>query len=155
WWNPPNDGQTSDEFDQMPVLRASTVYCQSEELELADAPLDDDVCGDEVELERLYDGLRSGRWMIVSGERVDIPGTSGVRACELVMLAGVSQRVKLLESGDDGEPAEPLPGDSLHTFVTFAEPLAYCYRRDSVVLHGNVAHATHGETRGEVLGGGD
>jgi hypothetical protein len=158
WWRPPNDGQTGPEWDQMDVLRATTVFCQSERLDLADAPIGDDVCGGEVELERLYDGLRSGRWMILSGERVDIPGTSGVRACELVMLAGVSQRVKLVETVDDegGESEQqPLAGDSLHTFVTFAEPLAYCYRRDSVVLHGNVVHATHGETRDEVLGAGD
>lgn len=157
WWHPPNDGQHGSDWDQFDVLRATTVFCRSEQLDLADAPIEDDVCEGEVELERLYDGLRSGRWMILSGERVDIPGTSGVRACELVMLAGVSQRVKLVETIDDegGVSEQPLAGDSLHTFVTFTEPPAYCYRRDSVVLHGNVVHATHGETRSEVLGAGD
>ena len=153
WWAPVTSAEESgDHFD---VLRATTVFCQSEELHLADAPITQDVCGGEVELDRLYDGLRSGRWMILSGERADIPGTSGVQASELVMLAGVSQRVQLTAGtgGDDGPG--PLPGDSLHTFVTFASPLAYCYRRGSIVLNGNVVHTTHGETRAEVLGAGD
>jgi len=72
------------------------------------------------------------------------------------MLAEVAQRVKLTAAiGKKGLSDQPLPGDSLHTFVTFASPPAYCYRRGSVVLNGNVVHATHGETRAEVLGAGD
>jgi hypothetical protein len=156
WWSPPNDDETSDKFDQFDILRAATVHCGSELLPLAEAPIATDVCDVEVELDGLYDGLRSGRWMVLAGERSDVPGTSGVRAAELVMLAGVSQRVRTVPAGEEsGSEEEPLPGDALHTFVTFAEPLAYCYRRQSVVLHGNVVHATHGETRTEVLGGGD
>jgi hypothetical protein len=153
WWDP---AATEEPGDHIGVLRATTVFCQSEELPLADAPIGDDVCAGELELDRLYDGLRSGRWMILSGERADIPGTSGVPASELVMLAEVAQRVKLTAAtGKKGLSDQPLPGDSLHTFVTFASPPAYCYRRGSVVLNGNVVHATHGETRAEVLGAGD
>ena len=155
WWKPPDDGQHGAEWDQMDVLRAATVFCQSEELPLADVPITDDVCAGELELDRLYDGLRTGRWMILSGERADIPETSGVQASELVMLAGVSQRVNLTAAADGRDVPRPLPGDSLHTFVTFASPLAYCYRRGSITLNGNVVHATHGETRAEVLGAGD
>jgi predicted phage baseplate assembly protein len=33
--------------------------------------------------------------------------------------------------------------------------LAYRYKRDTVVIHGNVARATHGETRTETLGSGN
>ncbi|HEX7956816.1 MAG TPA: putative baseplate assembly protein, partial [Pyrinomonadaceae bacterium] len=36
-----------------------------------------------------------------------------------------------------------------------ATPLAYCYKRDTVRIYGNVVRATHGETRNEVLGSGD
>jgi hypothetical protein len=39
----------------------------------------------------LYDGLDSGRWIIVSGERTDIPNTTGVTASELVMVSSVVQ----------------------------------------------------------------
>lgn len=157
WWNPPNDGQEGDEWDQFDVLRGTTMHCQSEQLPLADAPIADDVCGTELELDGLYEGLRSGRWLVISGERVDVPGTTGVRASELLMLSGVSQRVQTVPGlGPQDQPADqPLPGDQLHTFLTIATPLAYCYRRDTVVLNANVVHATNGETREEVLGGGD
>jgi hypothetical protein len=73
------------------LLRSTIVYAQTEELELAEEPLDNDIEGSKIELAQLYDGLDAGRWIIVSGERTDIPNTSGVRASELVMVAGVSQ----------------------------------------------------------------
>jgi predicted phage baseplate assembly protein len=36
-----------------------------------------------------------------------------------------------------------------------AEKLQYCFKRDTVTIYGNVAKATHGETRQEILGSGD
>ena len=45
--------------------------------------------GNTIELDELYTGLDSGRWLIISGERTDIPNVSGVPATELVMLGGV------------------------------------------------------------------
>jgi predicted phage baseplate assembly protein len=56
--------------------------------------------------------------------------------------------------GNDGAPT-PLPGDKTHTFIKLAEQLAYCFKRDTVEIHGNVITATHGETRTESLGSGD
>ena len=73
------------------LLRSTVVYAQSEELDLAEEPLDLDVEGDTLELAQLYDGLDSGRWIIVSGERTDIPNTTGVTANELVMVSSVTQ----------------------------------------------------------------
>jgi hypothetical protein len=72
------------------AIRQTAVYAQSEELTLADAPIEDEVFGNTIELDDLYDGLKPGRWLIVSGNRSDVPGTS-VPASELVMLAGVTQ----------------------------------------------------------------
>jgi hypothetical protein len=72
-------------------LRQTTVWAQSELLDLADEPIENDVEGDSVELASLYPGLESGRFVIVSGERTDIPHTTGVTASELVMIAGVAQ----------------------------------------------------------------
>jgi predicted phage baseplate assembly protein len=63
---------------------------------------------------------------------------------ELVMLAGSEQ-------GFDKDS----PGDTNRTTIRLAADLAYCYRRDTVVIYGNVVKATHGETRKEVLGAGD
>jgi predicted phage baseplate assembly protein len=137
WWNPATE-------DTMDKLRNTTVYAQSEELVLGPAPYTADVQGDLIELGKVYDGLSSGRWLIVFGERTDVQGTSGVKAGELVMLAGVEQKF-----------TKALPDDKNHTFITLANKLAYRYKRDTVVIFGNVVKATHGETRNEVLGSGD
>lgn len=73
------------------VLHGTVVYTQAEPLKLAEEPLDRDVAGTSIELDELYAGLNSGRWLIVSGERTDIPNVTGVVASELVMLAGATQ----------------------------------------------------------------
>jgi predicted phage baseplate assembly protein len=51
--------------------------------------------------------------------------------------------------------AEPTVRAAPYTQITLTAPLRYRYRRGSVVVRGNVAHATNGETRDEVLGSGD
>lgn len=142
WWKPEGRGAP----DTMVNLRASAAYVQEEALELAQEPITDNVQGAELELGGLYDGLTAGRWVIVTGERADL-GTDGVQGAELLMLAAVAHTGR----GDDGTI---LAGEERHTFLTFAQPLAYSYKRDTVAVYGNVAHATHGETRQEVLGAG-
>jgi len=160
--------------DDFQIIRRTAVYAQSEELALAEEPIEDDLCqGDTnwIELDSLYADLKSGRWSIVSGERADIkipdPNDSakqvsvpGIKASELVMLTDVIQDV----STEDGEPSSKitqgksdiqLPEEKRHTFIRFAKPLSYCYRRDTLIIHGNVVKATHGETRNETLGNGD
>lgn len=155
------DKQWLDGNDLAPV-RQTLVYCESEELVLADEPIEDPVCGDadeSIEFDELYSGLQSGRWLIVSGERDDIlDGTGnkvrGVKSAELVMLAEVTQKfVELPAAGGYGPGG--LPGDQTHTFIKLAKKLEFCYRRDSVTIYGNVVKATHGDTRKETLGGGD
>jgi len=140
------------------TLRQTVVYTRAEELELAQEPILQPVCGgtdDLIELDGFYEGLEAGRWVIVSGER-EIDGTSGVRFSELSMLSTVSQsvRMQLQQSSQDGDIA-PLRGDKTHTFIKLAERLAYCFKRDTVKIYGNVVLATHGETRTESLGSGD
>lgn len=169
--------------DDFKVVRRSSIFVESEQLELAEEPIDpveEAVCGASVELGVLVSGLEAGRWMIVTGERVDVSqkretppqpastvgGTvgangkngdgngngdkkdeeiiGGLKAAELVMLSGVEQSY---------DPK--LAGDRTHTTLFFATPLAYCYKRDTVRIYGNVVRATHGETRTEVLGSGD
>lgn len=141
WWDTPtNRGKGLTMAD----IRSAIVYAQSEPLTLAEAPIFDDIAGNSIETGRLYDGLEAGRWVIVAGERTDIADTSGVRAVELVMLAGVEQK------------ADPLlPGDKTHTALILENDLAYAYRRASVKIYGNVVKATNGETRNEVMGSGD
>lgn len=122
-------------------LRGITIYAQGEALDLAEEPLTSEpVCGQTIELGTIYEGLKAGRWLIVSGDRVDVPNT---KVSELVMLAGV-QNV---------EPNPP--GSKPYSTLTLSTKLAYVYKRDTVKIYGNVVKATHGETRVEVLGSGD
>jgi predicted phage baseplate assembly protein len=112
--------------------RDTVVFAQSETLEIAEYPLVDPVQGDEVLLDRRVDDLAVGRTLIFSGEDVE----SGEPR---------SEPATLLEAVlEDGLTRLRLTGD-----------LAYSYRRDTLTIHANVAHATHGESRQEVLGSGD
>jgi predicted phage baseplate assembly protein len=135
WWA----AQESD----FPIIRGSVVYAQSELLPLALAPRSDPIPETsgglhQITLDGVYEPLPSGRWLIISGERADLPG---VRESKLVMLA----------SAEEIE----IPGASYHTRLTLANQLRYSYKRDTVTIYGNVVRATHGERREEVLGSGD
>jgi Baseplate J-like protein len=149
-------------------LRITTVFAQPEELEMAEEPITEAICGGVtqlLELDGLYEGLESGRWVVVSGER-EIGGTSGVRFSELAMLASVTQGVGTQVSNSAGtgigslsgganSPIRILAGDKTRTFIKLGTELAYCFKRDTVSIYGNIVRATHGETRREALGSGD
>jgi hypothetical protein len=145
-------------LDAQLLIRGTQVYAQSELLPLAEDPIVNDI-GDacpnadhEIELDGLYDGLKPGRWLIIAGQRADVDGINTTPAAELAMLAVVRHGIKQIASTHG--PIN-LPGDKIHTFIKLAQPLAYCYRRGSVTLYANVVRANHGETRREMLGGGD
>ncbi|MGW1375390.1 putative baseplate assembly protein [Streptomyces sp. NPDC002446] len=134
-----------DEHDVvLSAIRDTTVYAGGEALRTADEPLGEDVHGNELELAELHDGLQPGRRLLVSGERTDLPGSAGLRATELAVIAAVDQRL---------DP--DLPGDHVHTVLTLTADLAHRYRRDTVRIQGNVVPATHGESRDEPIGSGD
>jgi Baseplate J-like protein len=136
-------------FKDRRLLRETAVYAAAEPLELTPEVLESPVGGDdEIELDGLYRGLNTGRFIVLEGERDDLTATQ-LRDAELGMVAGVEHR---LASTPDGTP---WPDDTLHTFVKLAAPLQFRFRRDSLQIYGNVARATHGETRTEVLGDGD
>ena len=99
----PSQGEFSDDRTTSRFLRGTVVYAQSETLDLTDEPLDTDVEGDTIDLDDVYSGLQSGQWIVVSGERTDIPDTTGVTASELVMISGVKQGTGAPDSAD------PLP----------------------------------------------
>jgi predicted phage baseplate assembly protein len=126
------------------AIRDAVIRTRGVALDLATEPVPDDVGGGSLELSELEVGLQSGRWIVVEGERTDIPGTTGVQAAELSMIAAVRQEV-------DAE----LPGDRVHTVLTLAADLAYTYRRDTVKVYGNVIPATQGAGRDEAIGSGD
>ncbi|MFA7752841.1 putative baseplate assembly protein [Streptomyces sp. NRRL B-2790] len=134
-----------DEFDVLlSHIRDTTVQAAGEPLRPADEPLGEDVHGNEIELAELYDGLRPGRTLIVSGARADVPGTAGVTATEVVTIAAADPAV---------DPR--LPGDHVHTRLVLTTDLIHRYRRATVRILGNVVEATHGESREEAIGSGD
>jgi hypothetical protein len=253
----PSQGEFSNDLSTSLFLRGTLVYAQAEALDLTDEPLDTDVKGDTIDLDDVYSGLQSGQWIVVSGERTDIPDTAGIIANELVMIAAVKQgtsapdaadplpsnlipfqagayttdanangdrlvvgflrdkntpqnitpakfanqlyrdQIQLapglyvnayVPSGDelkgnfsdfagllvDPQTGTPLSGgkidptrmasgifawristQSVHTILTLANNLAYSYDTPTVSINANVVNATHGQSTGEVLGGGD
>jgi hypothetical protein len=138
--------------DDFQIIRRTVVYAQSERLDLAEEPVEEAICdgaSEPIVLDGVYSDLKSGRWVIVSGERDDIEDAAGakvpgVNSSELAMLSEVVHQF----NGD-------LPGDTNHTRVKLAEKLAYCYKRETVAIYANVVKAAHGETRRETLGSGD
>jgi predicted phage baseplate assembly protein len=124
-------GENLDRFRER--LRDTRVFLEPEELEIAETPITDPVAGRSVTLDRrVGDDLPARRALILTGEDL----ASGEQTGEVIDLRG-------------SEPDEHL------TRLVFDRELAHAYRRDSVAIKANVARATHGETRQEVLGSGD
>jgi hypothetical protein len=150
------DGRSSDpEKVVADDFRATAVFAQSEPLALAEVPVSEDVSGDTIALDGFYPGLHPLRRILVTGERTDVKtrdaSLTSVPGTELVMITTVEHR---LDQAADGTVQATL--GTLHTRITVTAPgLAYTYRPETVRLFGNVAHATHGESRAEVLGSGD
>jgi predicted phage baseplate assembly protein len=120
-------------------MRETTVYGQSEQLPLAAVPLADNIAGDRVVLDKYYPGLAKGQLVVLSGERADLNGVPGSEVRELA------------DALADGT----LEAGRLFTVLVFTQPLSYTYKPETVTINANVVAATHGESKAEVLGGGD
>lgn len=118
-------------------IRGTSVYARPEQLALADVVDPSSVGLAAIELDGLVSGLLPGRRVVVAGPSAADPGLAlthetTLSKVEHELVAGGTTRITL---------TDPLPG-----YV----------RRDGAVVHGNVAAATHGQTRMlEVLGSGD
>lgn len=124
-------------FAQDLPTRLTTVLIQSEELALAEQPVDPRLAAPaaELHLTGLAEWLAAGQLLAVSGE---LWGESGATGAEVVVLERVEPR--------DG-------GAVLHLA---RGGLTKSYVRATVTINTNVVLATHGETvAGEVLGSGD
>jgi hypothetical protein len=182
--------------------RTSVVLADSQQLELAEAPLTEPVQGDAIELAGPVTALPPGRALLVSGRRpllrvaeevwslaLALPGGGSValHPGDLLTVTGPSTdhtdgtRTWPAQLGEqagtvlvaDGEvefppaPAdaevvtelaavgEPAAADPTVTSIALAARLAGAYDRGSLLVAANVAGASHGETRAEVLGSGD
>lgn len=183
------------------ALRQTIVYGQSEQLQIAEAPLTDPVQGDEIELLEPTPRLTAGRALVVSGKRARVavrdgvtglvlagsttvglnpgdvlealapfvPQPDGSRIWTLDNLRGMRGTVQapadafvlapvpadaemLFESAQTGPP---LTEDDQQTTLKLAGSLANAYDRETLQVAANVAAATHGESKADVLGSGD
>jgi predicted phage baseplate assembly protein len=157
WWEPFRS-------DITPIRRA-LVYAQPEPLVLVGEPLSQPISGSTIDLDRVVEDLPADRLLIIEGQQ-DLPGTTGSHVAELVRVAATSTSLttrpvaRRLEAprapgGELEVPPEPPGRARPYTTITLTAPLRHRYRRATVVIHGNVVHATHGETRDEILGSGD
>jgi len=70
-----NQSWIDPERDHFDIIRGTTVFAESEQLELAEEPIDplvEAVSGNQIELAGVVDGLEPGRWLVITGERADI-----------------------------------------------------------------------------------
>jgi hypothetical protein len=125
-------------------LRDTTVYLDAEELELAPLPITREVggagmnaqgeqLGSSLRLDGPWLGLVAGRRVLLAGERADLPG---VTAAEVLRIESST-----LDGG--------------RTVLRFQAGPVGRYVRGTVTINANLAAATHGEHRDEVLGSGD
>lgn len=166
WWSPKAKEGSEDRIDITPIRR-TLVYAQPEPLVLVGEPLSLPVEGETIDLDSLVSELPPGRLLIVEGEVFE-PGVAGMRASELVRVAATttSYRDPLLSRRlyapwlketkvVEFTPREPATWARAHTTIALTRALEHRYHRGTVLIRGNIAHATHGETRDEVLGSGD
>ncbi|HMG04797.1 MAG TPA: baseplate J/gp47 family protein, partial [Chthoniobacterales bacterium] len=122
------------------LVRNTIAYVKSEKLELAALPVSDVIKArtTALELDEMVVGLQPGQLVVLTGEQKDAPG---VIRQELLALSEIIHF--------DGR-----------TTILFQEQsagagLLCSYLRKTVKINANVARATHGETKREVLGSGD
>jgi len=126
-------------------LRETVVFAKSEYLKMAEHPVTEDVRinSNSVPLSGKVEGLVSGRLLVITGTDTE----TGEPASEVV---------RLVETIEENEAASDGSGDTgVYTKLIFTPPLQHSYRRESLSINANVARATHGETKTEVLGSGD
>ncbi len=117
-------------FDQ---VRETSVFAQSELLPLAERPVLGSVTGAMIPVAVGADGLLPGRRLLVRGRRASDKAAVKCQAT-LVAANGI---------------------DAGHCILEITLPLADELDRDSVVVHGNVVLASHGETVSQVLASGN
>lgn len=116
-------------------VRGTSVFGQSEPLEFAEHPVSEAVSGARVPVAIAPDGLVPGRRLLVRGLRVS-DGAALVHNATLVSASAAA-------------------GRGTGTLLKIDPPLPAAVTRASVVVHGNVALASHGETVSQILGAGD
>lgn len=111
-------------------VRTTTVYAVNELLDLADTPDASAVADDQIDVETDVSAMQPGRRLMVRGTTTG--GDAHAEPALVKEVQPVGSRWRLVLEGD----------------------LAHDYERETVVINGNVALATHGETVQQLLGSG-
>lgn len=120
-------------------VRGTSVFCQGEELALARVPYDVPcVSGGSIVLDGYLYRLKKYQPIIVCG-RLAMDLEDNPSSCEVAI---VSDR-------------QITPGPEGFTTISLLDSLKGKYLRETVTVYANVAPATEGETKEEVLGSGD
>lgn len=122
----------AEQFRDSVAVRDTSVYLVSEELQLAAYPVVDAVVDSLLPLALAIDDLSAGRRLVVNG----IAATGGAAVVHQTSVTAMT-------SNPNG------------VILGIAPPLPVPLLRSSVVVHVNVALATHGETVAQILGQGD
>jgi predicted phage baseplate assembly protein len=110
--------------------RETVVFAVSEKLTLAEAPDETHVTGSTIDVDVDVLAMKQGRRLLVRGTT-----TGGADKAEPAVVAD----------------AQAISGGWR---LTLESNLSTSYERESVIVHGNVARATHGETVEQILGSG-
>jgi hypothetical protein len=121
-------GENYDIFDDQ--VRETTVFALHEALEFAEAPDESDVEDDTITVDVDVSPMRKDRALIVRGTTAG--GEVHTESVVVKAVAPVGDRWR----------------------IDLAADLSASYERASVIVHGNVALATHGETVQQLLGSG-
>jgi len=125
-------------------LRKTSVYVQSEELDVPS--LVQDTCinySDSISFDHLVYGLYIGQYIVIQGQvNGDNLNKSGSYASEIVKITNITALI---------DPNTEIP----ITKIVFYPPLINNYHCKTITVNANIVQATHGETKNEVLGGGD
>lgn len=119
-------------------IRETAVYAVSDELEIADVPIDDVISGKTIKLDRIVDSLSPGKVLVIS-EKDSEKGQPKSEQVELQEFKNPEEE-NTIEGG---------------TILTLKSPLLNSYKPDNMVIYANAVKVTHGETINEVLGSGD
>ncbi|MDM0109295.1 putative baseplate assembly protein [Variovorax sp. J22R24] len=117
------------------LFRDTTAHVVSRRQPLVELPIETPIetGSKRIELSTMVMGLARGQALAFVGQRGDL---AGVDAAEIALV----------------DEVEHSAGRST---LVLQKALLYSYRRDSLLIHANVARATHGESVQEVLGNGD
>jgi hypothetical protein len=124
-------GENFSLFDTQGAPREVSVWAVPDPVDLVDAPDTTPVDGSGVVVDGDLDDLEPGTTVIVTGRTTGGDEHAEVAVVDAVVAAGPGRRR-----------------------IAFARDLDGTYVRDTVLVHANVALATHGETISELLGSG-